>query len=546
MKLERKPDKLGDILVAHEMTSQDAIDAALGEQKKTKERMGQILARRGAASAEDVNWALANQYNISYMPVSQDQVDPEIVRIVPEDMARRSHILPLLKVANDLIAVVDDPLQESVFEDIERLTGLDLSICLGKTSEIQSALETVYGARAEGVEEESSILPLSERFARKELAELADDLTGAKLLDRLLIEAAASGAETVHLDQIGPSAIVRARIAGRLEAWWKLAGDLKGVLSTRVRVLAGIGATEDAVATGELHREVDGKHYNLLVSLFTAANGESLLLKPQREAVDIPSLKDLGFTKAQLKQVRSLAELRRGLIVSTGPRASGKTTTLYSIFNESDPLVEKLVAIENESSGAGDRALSLLVTTGDDLDAIMKTALAADPDAVLIQPMPTPAVLERAIHEALQGIKVGIQLPLGDSAEALSFLLSGAIAAQVVAGSIAGVIAQRIVRTLCEKCKKPDKAPASLKIKDAKPHRAEGCPACNGTGYAGRTAIFEVVIPDTDLRALIASRPDIAAIRSALSHIETVTLRERALMLYSDGLTSAAEIAEFI
>lgn len=546
MKLERKPDKLGEILVAHKMASQEAIDAALSEQKKTRERIGQALVRRGAASPEDVNWALANQYNISYMPVSLDQVDPEIVRIIPEDMSRRNRILPLIKVANDLIAVVDDPLQESVFADIEKLTGLDLSICLGKTSEIQSGLDVVYGARAEGAEEESSIASLSERFTRKELAELANDLTGANLLDRLLKETIAADAEAAHIDHIGSATLVRARIGGRLEAWWKLGGDLKGILSTRVRVLAGIGATGDAGATGELHRELDGKPCDLVVSILPAANGESLLLKPHREAIEIPPLKDLGFTKAQLKQVRSLAGLRRGMIVTTGPRASGKTTTLYSIFNEGDPLTEKLVAIEDEPVGVSDLCLSLRITKGDTLGTVLDAALSTDPDAVLIQPIPTPDALERAIHEALQGIKVGIQLPFADSASALSFLLSGAVPAQAVAGALAGVIAQRIVRTLCEKCKKSDKMSANLKLKDATPHRAEGCSACNGTGYAGRMAIFEVLIPDADFRALLASRPDVAAIRAALARLETVTLRDRALDLYAEGQTSVEEIAEFI
>ncbi|GEM_PF-2123179 len=546
MKLERKPDKLGEILVAHKMSTQEEVDAALGEQKKTGERIGEVLVRRDAASLEDVNWALADQFNISYMPISRDQLDPEIVRIVPEEMARKHRLLPLLKVASDLILVVDDPLQEEALEDVERLTGLDVNICLGKTAEILEALDVVYGAREAGVEEAGSIEPLSKRFPKKELVAAAKDASGASLLDRLLKEAYSSKADAVHIDRIGSGTLVRARIGGRLEPWLKLAGDLGGSISTRVRVLAGIGAVSGKGEFGELQWELDGKARRLSVAILPASNGETILLRPAHETITIPPLKDLGLTKAQLKQVRSIVELRRGLIVTTGPRASGKTTTLYAIFHEADPMLEKLVAIEDEPVGMTDLSLSLTVNPSDDLNAILDSALAADPDAVLIQPIPTQEVLDKAIHEALQGIKVGIQLPLTDTAAALSFLLSGDVPAQAVAGALSGVIAQRIVRTLCNKCKKPSKQPAGLKLKDAKPHRAEGCNACKGTGYAGRMAIYEVVIPDANLRAMLGARPDTAAIRSALSDLEIVTLRDRALAMYAEGIVSVEEIAEFI
>jgi type II secretory ATPase GspE/PulE/Tfp pilus assembly ATPase PilB-like protein len=461
-------------------------------------------------------------------------------------MARRNRILPLLKVATDLIIVVDDPLKQDVFEDVEKLTGLNVSICLGNTSEIESALDKVYGAKEEGVVTESELQPLSERFSKPEIAPIEQDKTGAALLDRLLKEVYSSGAEALHIDRIGAETLVRARIGGRLEAWFKLAGDVGAALSTRVRVLGGIGAVKEEGISGEFEREVEGKSRKFQVTVLPASNGESILLRPHKEAITIPPLKDLGFTRSQLKQVRAFATLHRGLIVTTGPRSSGKTTTLYSIFGESDPTAEKLVTIEDEPVGIKDLGIALHMTDSTKLSALLEAALSADPDSILIQPVPTQDVLERAIHEALQGIKVGIQLPFADSIAALSFLLSGSAPSQAVAGAISGVIAQRILRTLCDKCKKPDKLLPGLKTKDAKPCRPEGCEACKGTGYAGRVAIFEVVAPDSEFRILLGSKPDAAAIRTALANTELVTLRDRALELYSEGLTSAEEIAEFI
>jgi type II secretory ATPase GspE/PulE/Tfp pilus assembly ATPase PilB-like protein len=211
-------------------------------------------------------------------------------------------------------------------------------------------------------------------------------------------------------------------------------------------------------------------------------------------------------------------------------------------------MAEKLIAIEDEPVGISGRFVSLHVSAPDKLGAILDAALAADPDSVLIQPIPTQYVLDKAINEALQGIKVGVQLPFSDSGAALSFLLCGDLPAQAVAGSLAGIIAQRIVRVLCDKCKKPEKPPAGLKDKDKdmKTFRAEGCPACKGTGYSGRAALFEVVIPDAELRALLGARPDAATIKSALAKLEIATLRDRALEMYSEGTTSVEEIAEFI
>jgi type IV pilus assembly protein PilB len=137
MKIERKSMKLGDILVAHKIASQEDIESAIAEQKASGGKLGDILVQRGVASREDIFWALSNQFNISYMPVDKNQIDPQIVRIIPEEMARKNNILPLLKVANDLVLVVDDPMQFSVFEDVERLTGLEVNFCLGKSEETQ-------------------------------------------------------------------------------------------------------------------------------------------------------------------------------------------------------------------------------------------------------------------------------------------------------------------------------------------------------------------------------------------------------------------------
>lgn len=541
MKIERKSMKLGDILVAHQIASQEDIESAIAEQKASGGKLGDILVRRGIASREDIFWALSNQFNISYMPVDKNQIDPQIVRIIPEEMARKNNILPLLKVANDLVLVVDDPMQFSVFEDVERLTGLEVNLCLGKSEEITEALDYVYGKKAEKGAEEA-IEVLDARFAREEIENIGEP-RAEKLLKKLFSEMMKAGGGTLHIDKTRHFAFVRCRLDGFLQAWLKLPVDWGAEIATRVRISAGLGAGSEAYQEGMLALEYEGKSIKCSVLIVAWGSGESIIVKPVAERKKFPELKEVGFATSQLKELSRIASLKRGLVICTGPKNSGKTTTLYACLKGSEN--SKMVILGGDDTHAGGE-ISLLVPSGEQLVSTFDLALKTDPDAILIEPTPTLKAIEKAVYESLESVKVGIQLPMPDALSVVSYLLEIGIPASAVASAISIIIAQRLLRKLCEHCKKPAGVPSGLKLKGAQVFEPVGCEKCANTGYSGRVAIFELLIPDSQLRSVIASKPDADELYEILGRMKISVLKERALELFSDGVTSAEEIAEFM
>lgn len=541
MKIERKPMKLGDILVAHKIASEEDINSAVAEQKENGGKLGDILVRRGIASKEDIFWALSNQFNISYMPIDKNQIDREIVRVIPEEIARKHNILPLLKVANDLVIVVDDPMQFSVFDDVEKLTGLNVNLCLGKSEEIVEALDHVYGKQMEKITDET-IEVLDAVFSKDEIENLSKP-RAETLLKKLLHELVRVEGDALHIDKTKNWASVRCRLDGVLKPWLNLPLDLASEIATRIRIFAGMGAVAESYQEGTIDFEYDGKALKSSVVIVQVRGGESIVVRPVPSKKKIPELRELGLTNSQLKELKGAASLKRGMIISAGPRDSGKTTTLRALLKGSGK--NKVVILESDSY-FGDDKIALGVSNAEELICAFDSALKTDPDAIIIEPSPTVKIIEKAVYASLESVKVGIQLSLPDAFSVISYLMEMDIPHSALASAVNVIVAQRLVRKLCEHCKKPSVAPKGLELRGADVFEPVGCAKCALTGYSGKTTIFEVVVLDSRLRSIIASHLPPDELYELLQREKIAVLKERALELFADGLTSAEEIAEFI
>jgi type IV pilus assembly protein PilB len=545
-----KRKRLGEILRDEGLISEEQLQAALEKQKTEKGlRIGEVLVAMGAVTAEDVAQAIWQQRQIPYVDLDNYALDPKVIELVPERIARAYLALPLFKIGNALTVAMADPLNLIAVDDLRSRTGCEIETVISTEDKIEKFLDHYYRMDesitqliADVAEEEG------EKTASKDPAVAAEieEAPMIKLANLIIQQAVRDGASDIHIEPGEHDVKVRYRIDGMLHEINKIPKTIQEAIASRFKVWAEIDVTEKRTAQdGHFFVNSDGKEIEVRLSTFPTIYGENLVMRVLDPSATILELRTLGFPAVIFDTYMSLIKATQGMILVTGPTGSGKTTTLYATLNLiSDPSLN-VITIEDsvEYRLEGIRQTQVNPQAGVTFAAGLRAIVRQDPDVIMVGEIRDLETAQMAVRASLTGHVVFSTLHTNDAPGSITRLLDIGVEPFLISSGVTGVLAQRLARTVCRSCKEPyvpseeDLAQFGIaeRAKGRTFFRGRGCQGCRFSGYRGRVGIFELLLVTDPIRDLINQRSSDADIRKAA--LKTGDLR----ILYRDGLEKAAK-----
>ncbi len=549
---------LGDFLVEQGLITEEQLKKALKHQQKAGKLLGRSLIDLGFIGEEELIKALSEQLGVQYVSLRNYQVDPKVIKLVPEELARTYQVVPLFAIENDLTVAMANPLDVLAIDALSRATGMKILPVVCSEEEIREAIEHYYGSSsvAEAIQSlgETSELggnghdeQLSEQALRRE----AEEGPIVKLVNSILEQAVHEGASDIHIEPMEDRVRVRYRVDGVLHQVHSAPKTAQLALVSRLKILADLNIAERRLPQdGRFRLLMDGRRVDFRVSTLPSTYGEKVVLRILDRKENV-SLEQLGLEPDELQKVRQLLGKAHGIVLVTGPTGSGKTTTLYSALQELDREALNIVTLEDpvEYELEGITQSQVNPKIGLTFANGLRSILRQDPDVVLVGEIRDRETAEIAIHAALTGHLVLSTLHTNDSAGAMTRLIDMGIEPYLVSSSVVGVIAQRLVRKICSNCSEPFQPSETLVTSLGLPpdgdytfHRGKGCTACKQTGYRGRIGIYEVLLTNDQIRELVLQKAPATAIQAAARKNGMRTLREAGLRKVLQGLTTVEEV----
>ncbi len=476
--------------------------------------------------------------------LSAVRVPREILELVPRTFAAGHDLVPLAREGDRLQVAIGDSRELAGIDALGCLTGLEIRPEIADIDDVHAAIDRLYGkahaAFAEGRDENESWPAVSTDTSadREEMSLDANDAPIIALVEGIIHEAVRRRASDIHLEPMARRLRVRYRVDGVLLD----AGDppqrLQAAIISRLKLMADISIAEKRIPQdGRIQVNFEGRALDVRVSSVPSVHGESLVLRLLDQAGLQPELLELGFLEDDRKAFERVLALPDGIVLVTGPTGSGKTTTLYSCLHHLNRPDRKIITVEDpvEYQLAGVNQVPVRQDIGMTFAAALRAMLRQSPNIVMVGEIRDRETAEVALNASLTGHLVFSTLHTNDAAGAITRLVDLGINPFLVAASLRAVLAQRLVRRLCEKCRRPGEGRSAFT-------RGAGCAACQGTGYRGQTGIFELLIVDEELRALIHGKASAAQLREKARRLGMRTMREDGLRKVTAGLTTAEEV----
>ncbi len=505
---EKKKWRLGDILKDRGMVSESDIERALKIGKEKQLRIGEALIELGAITEDGIMWSLAEQLNINFIRVADQEIDVDVVHMLPEEMEREHLLLPLSLVGDELTLVVNDPLQDNVIQEVAVRTGFSIRLALAKAADIKTVLTTIHGAsgeRARELEIEST------RYTKKDFVDCIDIENCDVLFERLITDCHKSNIGVLHVNIRQSRAMIEFRDHGMVQPVISLNANWGQHLINHLRP-DDVYGDPDSITSWKTRVKAGNKPLDLEVNLMPIKGGHTATLRILDKRVEKAAFTRLGMTAAQRSTVDHILK-SPGLVLITGNSGSGRSTTMSSLLNLFGMRSCRIITVEPleraEHSAYIHVSPDSLAGSASDFNSLM----AFDPDVVYIQDLGELKEIEAALRAGLAGVSVFTMLNFRRAVSALNYLTGLGIHPTLTAEGLSGIIAQRYLPTLCDSCKmemtlKMDQVSGlSGELRDSlltgKVYRATGCDACGGAGYSGRQAVFEIIAVDNKLRGEI-------------------------------------------
>jgi len=572
--LDTKKKMLGEMLVAGGLIKEEQLKRALDEQKKRGGKLGELLVEMGFISEHTIATFLGRQLHIPFIEVDKQLVDAESVKMIPADLARRLMAIPLYKDKEALVVAMADPLNIFGLDDIQKVVSRELKQVVATRTDIQKAIDRFYGVQ-QTIDDAALAFAGAKgaKAAETETTGAADDAPVVKLVSMVIAQAILDRASDIHLDPEGPSIKVRYRIDGVLTEVRSLPREMHGPIVSRIKIMASMDIAEKRMPQDgrfqakvthsdggpivtAVYRErnalrmVGDATVDMRVSTLPVIQGETVVMRILDRSQIIMSLDGLNFAPDLLERYRRLIKRPYGMILVTGPTGSGKTTTLYASINSIDRKSNNIVTVEDpvEYQMMGVNQMQVNPKAGTTFASGLRSILRQDPDVIMVGEIRDRETAEIAIQAALTGHLVFATLHTNDAAGAATRLVDMGIEPFLIASSAIGIMAQRLARKICEKCKKPYPAtPELLKSLGLAPanvtfYRGEGCPACKNSGYQGRVGIYELMETNEAIRALIIDKASSSTLTAAAVKGGFLTLRQAGLQKAFEGVTTVEEV----
>jgi MSHA biogenesis protein MshE len=556
----RKRVRLGDLLLEKKLISEQQLKEALKEQRVSGRKLGRVLIDIGAVSEADLHGCLAAALNIPYVDLAHMALDPKIVSKLPETHARRHRALVLKEDARGYLVGMADPTDLFAFDELARLLGKPIRLALAKEAALLRTIDLVYRrteeivSLAEELDNELSQADVDLQSLSAE--EGSPDAPVIKLIQSMFQDAVHVSASDIHIEPDERCLRIRLRVDGLLQEQVIEGSRVGQALVTRIKLMCGLDIAEKRKPQdGRFSIKVEGRSLDVRVSTMPIYNGEAVVLRLLDHAASEKTFAELGMPADLIERFTALIERGAGMVLVTGPTGSGKTTTLYAALQHVNSPENKIITAEDPVEYRLERINQVQVNPkiGLTFAAILRTALRHDPDIVLVGEMRDPETVEIGLRAAMTGHMVFSTLHTRDAVSAVSRMLDMGTQGYLIAAALDGVLAQRLLRRLCDNCAHPADLGVHHKawlsrylspeqMQSAKFADGMGCTYCNMTGYRGRVGVYELLEIDAGIADAIRRTDLVSLDRLAAALPGFTPLVQRALQFALDGVTSVDEV----
>ncbi|MDH4179075.1 MAG: ATPase, T2SS/T4P/T4SS family [Armatimonadota bacterium] len=571
------PKKLiGEILLGKGLITQEQLDEALNVQKNTTEQIGRILTDLGHANERDVLRAHAEQLGIPFLELDQTSVDEDVAKAIPQSVVQRYNAVPIRRSGNRLTVAMSDPSNVFALDDIRLITGYEIDPILATAEDISALLDDTEGASGGGQEELQTALDALDGGLGAALGDELDisaagteeDVDRAQVMEEeapiirvvnvVIQQAIKDRASDIHVEPDRRGVRIRYRIDGVLHEVMRVPKYVHAPLVSRIKIMADMNIAERRIPQdGRIHIRHEGKDYDLRVSSLPTVFGEKVVMRILDQSSVLIGLNKLGMLGETQAQLESVIVQPNGMILSTGPTGSGKTTTQYSILNKINSVEKNILTIEDpvEYQLPGLSQVHVNRKAGLTFASAMRSFLRQDPDIIMVGEIRDLETAETAVQASLTGHLVLSTLHTNDAPSAITRLMDMGVEPFLIASSIVGILAQRLARRICQNCKEPYKPPAEalhrvgFNVDDMENvvfYRGRGCEQCRHTGYRGRNGIFEMLLVNEEVADLTVKRAPLSEIRAAALAGGMKTLKMDGFQKVLEGMTTVEEIMRVI
>jgi len=554
---------LGQILKEMKAVHEGMIQEAMAIQREEGGQIGQILVRQGNLDEATLQQGLARQAGMEMFDLSTVSFDEDLLRAVDVNTVRMFNILPVRREGSKLVVALSNPSNMAVLEDLRFMTGGEVEGVLAPQDQVNKLIEKHYGGAADSMKDLVDDVVSSAGAATgrahggvdlEDQEAMANSPPVIKLLQYILFQAIRDRASDIHLEPFEEEFKIRYRVDGALYELESPPQHLALPLISRVKVMSGLDIAETRMPQdGRIEISIGGRPVDLRVSTLPTMFGESCVIRVLDRSVVSLDLGQIGLRENELATLKHLIGLPHGIVLVTGPTGSGKTTTLYSALNEANDVGVKIITTEEPVEYELDGIMQINVdeSIGVTYAKCLRAILRQDPDMILVGEIRDKETATIAVEAALTGHVVFSTLHTNNAAQAVPRLLDLGVDAFLVAATVQALLAQRLVRTICNGCKVSfEPGPEvlielGLEASDLQGKRfayGKGCRSCNGTGYKGRTGIYEMIVMSEALREMIIAGASSDALRDQARREGMRTLRESGLLAIFDGITTVEEV----
>ena len=543
-----KRKRLGDLLIDSGIISEAQLAFAL-EEKMPDEKLGDTLLREGYITEQQLIEVLEFQLGIPHINIYQYPIEQEIIQLVPKEMAKRYQVMPIRTDDNQLFIAMADPMDYFAIEELRMATGYQIVPAIATKDALQRTIAKYYDFQ-ESLDEAMGDLVPEETVEEAGITD--EDSPVVRLVNQIISNAVTQRASDIHFDPHEVEFKIRYRIDGMLMTERSLPKHMQNVIIARLKIMANLNITENRIPQdGRIKMTINFKPIDIRISTLPSLYGEKIVMRILDLSNALDRLDKIGFTKSNAQTFKQMISKPNGIVLMTGPTGSGKSSTLYAALHQLNDETVNIITIEDpvEYQLAGVNQVQVNEAVGMTFATGLRSILRQDPDIVMIGEIRDYETAQIAIRASLTGHLVLSTLHTNSAVAALTRLTDMGIEPFLIASSLTGVVAQRLVRRVCRDCMEqmePTERERELfsqaNLQKTTVKRGRGCASCNNTGYRGRIAIHEVLPIDDEIRTLIMKSASANEIRSYVKEQGMLFLLDDGLQKVVQGLTTTEEV----
>lgn len=559
--VEGQKEKIGELLLKHTQLTEDQLEEALETQRESGSLIGEILLNKNYIHPHDVIKVMCHQINIPYtLDLKVDEIDPAITLALPINYAKHHEIIPLLETDSSVTVAMTDPFNFDPLNDLQEIFRKELKIVVAPPLKIQDAINRVYEKASRNLvdtleDEFDENLDLDGPIDILDAG--ADEAPVIRFVNSILFRAVKEGASDIHIEPYEKETVYRFRINGIMTEILRQPLKTHSAVSARIKVMAKLDIAEKRLPQdGRIPLKMAGKDVDIRLSTVPVQTGERIVMRVLEKSSKVLRLEDLGFHGRTLQNLDELVKRKHGVLYVSGPTGSGKTTTLFACLDRINSPDKMIITVEDpveyEIPGVSQIQVNHKINLS--FARALRSIVRQDPDVIMVGETRDLETAQMAIEASLTGHFVLSTIHTNDAASAPNRLIDMGVQPFLIASSLVGVMAQRLIQTLCKACKVPHEITKEemedVDIpnipEDATLFKAEGCPKCNYRGYASRTTVSELLLITDNIRPLILKKSDAGTVKKAAIAEGMTTLRQDCLYKVFKGITSVDEMVRVI